>query len=177
MSRRGVGYRRPMAAGRRGGRFWGALLGCLPLVATAEPRVVGWLERVLLPAANVDLPAKLDTGARTSALDAEAIETFERDGTAWARFRLRGRRGAAGASLEAPVVGRTRVRSSLGRQERLVVALEACLAGERRSVHFTLSPRRGMIYPVLLGRRALEGWLAVDPARRWTTATGCGPGP
>ncbi len=155
---------------RAGWLLWAWVLAS---TARAEVRTVGWLERVLLPEGGVRLVAKLDTGAKSSAIDAEDVELFERGGATWARFSTRAGKHGARAKVEARVVGETKVRSSLGRQARLEVELEACVAGERRRLTFTLSRRREMNYPMLLGREAMERWLAVDPSRTFTVEPGC----
>jgi hypothetical protein len=134
---------------------------------------VGWLEHVALPEAGLRLVAKLDTGAKSSAIDAEDVEPFERDGARWVRFTTRGGKRGGRARLEGRVVGEARVRSSLGRQSRVEVELSACVAGGRRNLTFTLARRQGLNYPVLLGREAMVGWLAVDPSRTFTVEPGC----
>jgi hypothetical protein len=140
----------------------------------AEAQKVGWLEPVVFPEAGLRVVAKLDTGAKTSSLDAEDVTTFEKDGEQWVRFGLRRKRGDGEARMfEARLVGTRKVRGALGQNARPLVDLWLCIAGERRRVLFTLSERRHMNYRVILGRRALEGRLMVDSGRKFTSDPGC----
>lgn len=152
----------------------GALLASAADARAAEPKAVGWLERIVFPDVQLRVTAKLDTGARTSALDAEDIEYFERDGERWARFSVRRRKGSDDTRrFEARVVRERRIRTATGRDVRPVVDLWVCIAGERRRILFTLGDRTQMNYRVILGRRALEGRLLVDTDRKFTTQPGC----
>jgi hypothetical protein len=136
---------------------------------SAPPTIAGYLERVAV--AGVVLEAKLDTGADTSSLDARDV-TVHADGV---RGRVRFRLGDGGAEatarvLEAPIVRVTRIRrAGAGRQRRYVVRLPLCLGGRRQDAEFTLTDRRGLDVPVLIGRAALVGRHVVDPARTHLT--------
>ena len=134
--------------------------------------VVGWREWIAFP--ELGLPAvraKVDTGAATSAIHAHAVERFERGGAPYARFdvhpffRLTRRVTVA---CEAPVVGRRRVTSSSGHTDsRLVVGVTLRLGVRADApewpVELTLADRRAMRFPMLLGREAMAGRVAVDP--------------
>ena len=145
-----------------------------PPVVSTPVKTVGWLEAVVFPDVGLRLVAKFDTGAKTSALDAEDIEPFERDGETWVRFKLRQKKGSTDVRpMEGRVVHEKGVRTAMGAQRRPTVALWVCVAGERRRVLFTLGSREAMNYRVILGRRAMEGRLAIDPARKFTTEPGC----
>jgi hypothetical protein len=131
---------------------------------------VGWREWVVLPAlGGVRLRAKVDTGAKTSALHARGLKIALRDGREVARFRLRpDGPGAALVAVEAELVGRRRVRSSNGRaEERPVIRTAITLGGRSWPVEITLTNRSDMTYPMLIGRQALRGRATIDPAASW----------
>ena len=54
---------------------------------------IGWRERLSLPDLGLGLKAKIDTGARTSALHVSSLEEFDRDGRTWLRFGVDTTRG------------------------------------------------------------------------------------
>jgi hypothetical protein len=136
------------------------------------PRVtVGWREWVSLPEWGVDhIKVKIDTGARTSALHAFDIETFERDGADWARFAIHPWQDTSDDTVivEASLLGQRHVRSSSGAVRlRPVVATTMLLAGQRVSTEVTLTRRDEMGFRMLVGRQALRRRFIVDPARSY----------
>ncbi|MDN3525696.1 RimK/LysX family protein [Halomonas sabkhae] len=135
----------------------------LPYQAKA---IVGRREMVTLPALNLTLCAKVDTGARTSSLHAEDIETFEHDGHPWVRFTSRGGGPASPAHEQClPLHDRRRVTSSNGQTEwRFVVRTSMQLGELEFPVELTLTDRRDMRHPMLLGRRALRRVLVAPGA-------------
>lgn len=132
---------------------------------------LGWREWLTLPALGiVAIKAKLDTGARSSALHVEALETFHQDGALHVRFVVRPRRRSARTLVcTAPVVDRRPVTDSGGhRSERWFIRTDVQLAGQRFAADINLTDRRAMLFPLLLGRAALEGRFRVDPALSYT---------
>ncbi|HPF72863.1 MAG: RimK/LysX family protein [Lysobacteraceae bacterium] len=131
------------------------------------PLIVGWREWMALPAIGVDaICAKVDTGAKSSALHVDAMETFERDGAEWVRFTLHpGRLGSDGTvDAEARVVDRRLVTDSGGHEtERLFIATDLLVGGLRYPIELNLTSRHNMRFPMLLGRTAMAGRLQVDP--------------
>lgn len=130
--------------------------------------VAGWREWVALPAIGVPwVKAKLDTGARSSALHAFDIE--ELDAGARVRFHVRpwqdSNRDAV--VVECPVYDRRLVRSSTGHaQQRYVVLVELELLGRTVRAETTLTNRDEMGFRMLVGRQALrQGGFVVDPGR------------
>lgn len=136
-----------------------------------EPLVAGWKEWVGLPDLGVDwMLAKLDTGAKSSSLNAYGIETFERDGAQWTRFELHPWQNSDrdAVRVELPLVDRRVVRSSTGHEEqRLVVETTLRLGSLHLPVEFTLANRDAMGLRMLIGRRALGNGVVVSSSRRY----------
>jgi hypothetical protein len=130
-----------------------------------ELTIIGWRERVTFPDWHIrGLKAKIDTGAKTSALH---VEDLEDDGRT-ARFHVALSRDGSRLSrlIETPIVRRTTVRSSTGHQEnRIVVATRVRIAGVDHAAEFTLVRRHQMRYRMLVGRRLIEGYYLVDVSR------------
>lgn len=138
-----------------------------PLVV--PPRIVGWREWVGLPDLGVaEIKAKIDTGARSSALHVFDIERFERDGRTMLRFIVataqRTRKGAIPA--EAEQIDERIVRSSGGHeQQRPVILTHLAWGGDAWPIELTLTRRDEMGFRLLVGRQALRPHLIVDPGR------------
>ncbi len=141
--------------------------------APPSPAVYGYLEKVDLPGVGLALKARLDTGATTSSVHAVEIETFEREGQTWVRFRL-DHGDERGPLVERPVARWVRIkRKGAPPQRRPVVRLDLCLGDQLRRVEVSLSDRSDFLYPVLLGRNFLAGVALVDSSRRFTARPGC----
>lgn len=134
--------------------------------------VIGLREWIGLPALGVErIRAKVDSGARTSALHASDIETFVRDCATWVRFNAHTGtpRKPRDTLCEAPLVSYKRVRSSNGQiEERHVIRTPMVLGDQCWEVDFTLTCRKSMRYRVLLGCAAmLDGQLVINPGLRF----------
>ena len=138
----------------------------LPANAGHTSTVAGWREWVSLPGIEVEwIKAKLDTGARSSAIHAFDTEEFWRDGESWVRFGIHPWQGTDEdvVDVECPVLDRREVRSSNGQsEERLVVPMRVRLVGRELDIEMTLSRRDEMGFRMLLGRSALEQGFLVD---------------
>lgn len=128
--------------------------------------IAGWREWVSLPGFKIPwMKAKLDTGARSSALHAFDIVEFRRGGHAWVRFSVHPwqESEADAATVEAPVHDRRAVRSSSGHSAvRIVVLMDVVLMDEHRTVETTLTNRDEMGFRMLIGREALQQGFLVD---------------
>lgn len=136
-----------------------------------RPAIAGWREWVGLPHLGVPhVKAKLDTGARTSALHAFDIVETTRDGAEWVRFSVHPwqRSDVDAVVVEVPVHDRRLVRSSTGHeQERIVIRTALELLGREVLTEVTLARRDEMGFRLLVGREALRQGFAVDSARSY----------
>ncbi|HEY4184922.1 MAG TPA: RimK/LysX family protein [Polyangia bacterium] len=148
--------------------------------AAASPLCLGWVERVALPALGLRLLAKIDTGARTSALHVTRMRVVgTEEGLA---HRPNGPARPNRPILEVtiprgakkpPRVVRVRVRDYIlikdtsGRTERRpVIETQLRLGPLERKIRVTLTDRGDMLFPMLIGRTALGAGVIVDPSRR-----------
>ena len=135
---------------------------------------IGWREWVVLPGLNsVRLKAKVDTGARTSALHAFGLECFERDGQDWVRFAIHPhqRDDSYEILVEYPVSEYRMVRSSNGQQSRRPVITTLVAVGRYVwATEITLADRDAMGFRMLLGRHAIRGRFLVDSGRSFLHA-------
>jgi hypothetical protein len=132
------------------------------------PRIIGVAEYVDFPDWGVrGLSARVDTGARTSALHVENLQLLPESRV---RFEVRLRRDDSDARVwvETKVSRRSPVRSSTGQTEtRIFVKAHVRLGGREQQIEVGLVDRRHMLYRMLLGRSALEGHFLVDVTKRY----------
>ena len=136
-----------------------------------EPLKIGWREWVGLPDFRVDaIKAKIDTGARTSALHAYRIEPFRRGGVLWLRFELHPlqRSERTKVTCEARAIDERTVRNSGGGVERrYIIKTLLKLGGRSWPIELALANRDQMGFRMLLGRSALEGRALIEPGRSY----------
>ncbi len=129
--------------------------------------VIGWREIVALPEWGVDgIEAKVDTGARTSAVHVEDVVKLKGGRV---RFHLVTSRKAPfrHVPIKADLVRTTRIRSSTGHtQDRFVVETTIRMGTIERRIELSLVRRDKMLCRMLLGRKAVEGFL-IDPKRKY----------
>ncbi len=129
--------------------------------------IVGWREWVSLSDWSVPhIKAKVDTGARTSALHTADIEEFDNNGEAWVRFIVHPyqRSELDEVLVETRVLESRDIRSSSGAVEkRVVVGCSVAVIGIPIDIELTLTRRDDMGFRMLLGRQALRRRFVVDP--------------
>jgi hypothetical protein len=114
--------------------------------------------------------AKVDTGARSSALHAFDLHRFQRNGIERVRFDVHPiqRKTRPCITVEAVVADERRVTSSSGKSQlRPVIITSIELGDERWSIELTLTRRDEMGFRMLLGRQAIRGRYVVDPGRSY----------
>ncbi|MFT5133016.1 MAG: hypothetical protein ACI9SC_001485 [Gammaproteobacteria bacterium] len=128
---------------------------------------IGWREWLSLPALTIPaIKAKIDTGAKTSALHAFKLEPFMQDDEEHIRFWLHPvRHRDIELVCEAKVIDKRIVKDSGGHSEnRYVINTSACLGNKTWPIDLTLTNREDMMFRMLLGRRALiDGDFIVKP--------------
>jgi len=135
----------------------------------APSRVIGWREWVALP--DLEIPAikaKIDTGARSSALHAYDLRYFTRAGRHMVRFKVHRLQRDTGHVVEAvaPLVERREVKNSGGQTTvRPVILTTLEMMGESWTIELTLVRRDEMGFRMLLGRQAVRERFVVDAGR------------
>lgn len=128
--------------------------------------ILGWEEWVALPGLGLPaIRAKVDTGARTSALHAALIEPFGTREQPMVRFVVHPRPGRTEPEIvcTAPVVDKREVTSSNGDSEvRYVIITELSVGRETWPIEVTLTNRETMSYRMLIGRQAIRPGVVVD---------------
>ena len=126
---------------------------------------IGWREWLALPSLNIPaVKAKVDTGARTSALHAFFVEPFEDNGMQMVRFGVHPLQKRLDIEIfcVTPVKDFREISDSGGHREmRYVIETEVLLGESSRSIEMTLTNRDNMKFRMLLGRTAMAGLLVV----------------
>ena len=131
--------------------------------------VIGWRETISIPEWGIPkLHAKMDTGARSSAIDVASSEILP-EGRVRFEVVLDRKKRDQKRIIEAPISRRTSIRSSTGEtRERLMVLVKVKIGPIVKPVEFSLVSRKNMLCRALLGRRALEGDFLVDSTTKYS---------
>jgi len=136
-------------------------------------KVVGWREWISLPDLKIsDMKVKVDTGARTSSLHAFEIESYEKGGKEYVKFKVHPdqRSTKKTAQCHAEVLEYRKIKSSNGQSElRPVILTTAELLGERWSIELTLTSRDEMGFRMLLGRSSFKNRFLVNVGKSFNT--------
>ncbi len=130
---------------------------------------IGWEEHVDLPLLGLRrLRAKIDTGARTSALHATDIETFTKDAVDHVRFHTFFDDDAHDAIVESPIHDRRQITNTSGiPEDRFVIRTKFRINGKLWRIDLSLADRSGMSFRMIVGRTALRRHkIAVLPGKR-----------
>lgn len=130
---------------------------------------IGWKEKVTFPGFDLkDIPAKIDTGARTSVLHCTSIEIIKKYRKPYVKFVLLdpGMTQYNGKEYTLPFHKEKRVRNSFGQEEnRIVIQTEVELFNKRYPIEISLRDRSNMEFPMLLGRSFIRRNFIVDVSR------------
>ena len=136
--------------------------------------MVGWKERLVIYPEKITIHAKIDTGADSSALDAEDIVEFKRDGRKWIRFTVKNRFGEQ-VRMERPLKRNTLIKQHDNdiSQSRPVISLGLCLAGAYMEEDVSLVNRSHFTTQMLIGRTFTAGTVIIDPAQTYISEPNC----
>jgi hypothetical protein len=129
----------------------------------------------------------MDTGAKTSSLNATHIELFDKDGKQWVRFIVGLDTTDKRYQIEAPLVRQIKIRKRTaelpnGKETpdeekfdlRPTVNIPVCLGTQEKMVEVSLTDRSHFHYPMLLGRSGMEAFdILIDPSRVFTAKPKC----
>jgi hypothetical protein len=134
---------------------------------STQKQLVGWREWVALPDLHLGhIKAKIDTGARSSALHAYVIDPYRKGGQRWIMFGIHPVQRESELSIEchAPVKDRRLVTDSGGhKQRRYVIETQLILGGSAMTAEVTLTNRDSMAFRMLIGRTTMDSHFIVDP--------------
>ncbi len=130
------------------------------IVAAEEKTVIGGIEDVVLLPWRIKLPARVDSGAAKSSLDAREIKVQDD----MIEFKLPEKYG--GLKIRLPITGWRHIRTPEGLERRPVVELEICLGPKRFRTLVNLTDRSMVKYPLILGRNFLRENFLVDVKRK-----------
>jgi ribosomal protein S6--L-glutamate ligase len=116
------------------------------------------------------IKARVDSGAKTSALHAINIAPFVKEGQNWVKFDINPIQNNVKTVIhcEAPLVDKRIVKSSSGfREHRYVIKTIVEIGNSNWSIEMTLTNRDSMGFRMLLGREAMSGRVLVDPEQKY----------
>lgn len=148
-----------------------------PSVQEQPYEVMGWVERVQVGTLDFTPAAKLDSGAKTSSIDAEIIRTFKENDQEYIVFRVSFDEKEGGEQIfEAPITRWVRIKRKGGDKDyirRPVVEMTFCIGGDRIKEEVNLSDREHFTYPILIGRNMLKDNILIDSSKTFTHSPSC----
>lgn len=134
--------------------------------------VYGHIERVALIPGDIEIKARLDTGAARNSLNAQDIELIESGEQTMVSFVFDDRNGNQ-YPMTLPLVETITVKQASGKQNRYVVEMGLCVGEHYEESLFTLADRSRMTYPVLVGRNFLKNAVLVSSEHKMTAKPNC----
>ena len=140
--------------------------GITPVQAKEKVRL-GAVENVVLLPWGVLMPARIDTGAATSSLDARNLVIKGK----MAEFNLPPQYG--GRRIILPIYKWKTIKTAEAQDRRPVVIMELCIGSRRVRTHVNLNDRANVRYPMLIGRNTLTHGFVVECGTSYCTQPSC----
>ena len=138
-----------------------------------EPIVAGYVENAWFNDGTAPLKAKLDTGAKSSSINAPEYEIFKKKGKRWVTFSIQNQSGKT-LQIKRKVERFVRIRRAGAEMTRRpVIKIKVCVGGKTGVEEFTLADRSSMNYQVLIGRDFLGNRILVDSSRSFLVSGRC----
>jgi len=134
--------------------------------------IIGRLERVDIPAFNLyGIEAKIDTGAYNGAIHVSSIEETIKDGKTYIKFLVLDEEHPEFKDIphETAEFEKKLIKSSTGDSEiRFIVSVNISIKGQLINAKLSLSNRKELRYPILIGRKIIKKYFLVDPSKKFT---------
>ncbi len=141
--------------------------------ASAQQIKIGWLEKVTINNAEIPIPAKIDTGADNSSINANKAEIYSKQGNQWVKFTIKNKADRE-IIIDKPIVRTTRIKmKDESSQRRFIIELDICLGSVRKRTLVNLTDRSHFEYQVLIGRSFLSPDYLVDASKVYLTKPQC----
>lgn len=139
-------------------------------IKLVRKQIIGWREWVSFPDLGIqEIKAKIDTGARSSALHAYDIETYTtRNGKMRAKFCVHPiqKNSKLVIDCHANIIDQRIIKSSSGQQELRITVMSMIQMGDAQwPIELTLTNRDSMGFRLLIGRTAIKRLFLVDPQK------------
>jgi len=132
--------------------------------------IIGELENVYLTPPDIQLSARIDTGAKTSSLNALDMVKFERDGKAHVRFNIIDPANGKKIEVIRRIIRHVKIKEHGGKsQSRPVVKIRVRLGNLDQRIRMTLTDRSEFKNQVLIGRNFLQDFAIVDVSQKFQT--------
>lgn len=133
-------------------------------------KIIGREEWCALPTLGIPaILARIDSGARTSSLQATEIKLIKKNNERWVRFLVQPlqKNTEVGIVCRAKVVEKRSVKGSFGiSEERLIIKTPITIGKETFEIEFSLANRNTMEFRMLLGRGAMIDRYLINPAEK-----------
>ena len=124
--------------------------------------IIGEVEPIYFPPMKTPFAARIDTGAEQSAIDADNIKYFERDGEKWVAFSLINRQSGETHRFEKEIDRHISIKRIHLTEKRPMVTMDVKFGKETFTATFSLAKRDKFEYQALVGRNILTGRAIVD---------------